>query len=84
MAKKYEIPQNSVQMVEESTPSYALQYNYNRQMNVHGSENAAWEAMANSNPKLNVSVDKLRQMGRECINASCISAEEAIKHFMSM
>lgn len=84
MAKKYELPQDSVQMVEEPTPAYTIQYNYKRQTNVHGNEDTAWEAMAHSNPKLNVSVDKLRQMGRECINASCISAEDAIKHFMSM
>lgn len=84
MAKKYELPQDSVQMVEEPTPAYTIQYNYKHQMNVHGSEDTAWEAMAHSNPKLNVSIDKLRQMGSECINASCLSAEDAIKHFMSM
>lgn len=84
MAKKYELPQDDIQMVEEPSTAYMVQYNYKSQINVPESDDSTWEDMAITNPKLNISVDELRQMGRECINASCLSAEDAIRHFMSI
>lgn len=85
MAKKYEIPEEEPQMVSEAEVAYAIQYNYEHNMCVAAQENdAEWEDVVISNPKLIISNDKLRRMGRECINASCVSGEDTIRHFMSM
>lgn len=85
MAKKYEIPMEEPRLVSEPAAAYALQRDYEHKMNIyaHG-DDAEWDYSIFSNPRLFISADELRRMGRECISSSCVSAEDAISHFMNM
>lgn len=85
MAKKYEIPEEKKQIVSEPVAAYALKYDYERKMRVVAHEdNAEWDEYIVDNPKLLISEEELRRMGRECINTSSVSADDAISHFMNM
>lgn len=84
MAKKYEIPEDEHQPVSEPC-AYALRLDYEHKMNVVAQEDdAEWDDSIISSHRLFISDDELRCMGRECINTSHVSAEDAISHFMSM
>lgn len=85
MVKKYEIPEDDPQLVSESAAAYVQQYDYGHKMSVVAHENDfEWEDVVISNPGLFISEEELRRMGRECINTSCIAADDAISHFMNM
>lgn len=85
MANKYEIPEEKQQMVSEPVAAYALKYDCERKLSVLAhKDDAKWDDYIVNNPRLLISEDKLRRMGRECINASCVSADDAIKHFMNV
>lgn len=86
MAKKYELPEEEPQMVSEAAVAYDYTDGGWHKMSVLQSEDetAEFEEIVFSNPKLYVTNDELISMGRNCETIPCMSADEAIRHFMSL